>query len=392
MEVQVYNRTIAKRLLDQLYKNNFYTIETTYIPKTEKSVLNPYLLKPIAFYLPQFYPTEINNINWGNGFTEWNNVARAVPQYYGHYQPHIPEVFGYYDLRNVSVMEEQSNLAKDYGVYGFCFYYYFFKGVTQLEDPIKNFSANRKIHFPFCLCWANENWTRRWDGRSEEILLEQTYEPSYMKLFIENVARYMVMDNYIRINGRPLLIIYNALAVINLSSTIELWREYCRKEGIGDIFLVCAQTFGLEKHINIIQQFDACVEFPPHAIRLESRIDYSTLANTNFQGKIYHIKDYIETIEDQSMFTMFKCAFPSWDNTSRVMRNAKIFSDACPETFRMWLDKIIRYTIEKHSPENRFFFINAWNEWGEGAHLEPDRKYGYAFLDVLRNSLNQEYA
>ena len=389
--MQVYNRTITNRLLNQLYNNNFYDIGPSYVSRTRKKILNPYFLKPIAFYLPQFYPTEINDINWGKGFTEWNNVARAVPQYCGHYQPHIPECFGYYDLRNISIMKEQSELAKEYGIYGFCFYYYFFKGKTQLEYPIKNFYKNKNISFPFCLCWANENWTRKWDGKSEEILLEQTYEPQYMKMFIEKVSNYMVMDNYIRIKDRPMLIIYNAQAIINLVDTIEYWRKYCRNKGIGDIFLVCAQTFNLENHINIIKQFDACVEFPPHAIHLKNKIDYSILANTNFRGKIYHIKDYIDTIESQSSYPLFRCAFPSWDNTSRVMHNAKIFSDASPETFRIWIDKIIQYTIEEHFPEKRFFFINAWNEWGEGAHLEPDRKDGYAFLDVLRNSLNQEY-
>lgn len=388
--MQIYNRAITNRLLNQLYNNDFYNISSSYVSKTTKEILNPYSLKPIAFYLPQFYPTEINNINWGKGFTEWNNVARAIPQYYGHYQPHIPECFGYYDLRNFSIMEEQSQLAKEYGVFGFCFYYYFFKGKTQLEYPIKNFCQNIHNNFPFCLCWANENWTRKWDGKSAEILLEQTYEPHYMKLFIEKVSRYMVMDNYIRIKKRPMLIIYNAQSIVDLVSTIEHWRKYCRDNGIGDIFLVCAQTFGLENHIDIIKLFDACVEFPPHAIHLKNRIDYSTLTNTNFQGKVYHIKDYIDTIEDKSAYPLFRCAFPSWDNTSRVMQNAKIFSDACPDTFRIWLDKIVQFTIKEHLPESRFFFINAWNEWGEGAHLEPDRKYGYAFLDILRNSLKQE--
>lgn len=389
--MQVYNRDIANKLLKKIYSNNLYHVSSTYVPKTTEKIVNPHFLKPIAFYLPQFYPTEINDRNWGKGFTEWNNVARAVPQYYDHYQPHIPERFGYYDLRNASIMEEQVQLAKDYGIFGFCFYYYYFHGQTQLEYPIINFCSNKSICFPFCLCWANENWTRKWDGKSEEVLLKQTYEPYYMKHFIKQISHYLVMDNYIRIQNKPLLIIYNSLAIVNLENTIEYWREYCRSNGVGDIFLVCAKTFGLEANIDVIKQFDACVEFPPHAIYLKNRIDYSKLTNTDFQGKIYHIKDYIDTIGGETGYPLFRCAFPSWDNTSRVMQKAKIFSDACPDTFRIWLDKIIRYTLKEHLSDARLLFINAWNEWGEGAHLEPDRKYGYAYLDILRHCLNQEY-
>lgn len=388
--MQIYNRNIINKFLQQLYESNQYVVSSTYIPKTSQKIINKHDLKPIAFYLPQFYPIKINDINWGKGFTEWNNVAQAIPQYYGHYQPHVPECFGYYDLRNNCIMEEQSQLASEYGIYGFCFYYYFFKGQTQLEYPIKNFSSNKNIQFPFCLCWANENWTRKWDGKSKEVLLKQTYEPYYMNLFIEKISSYILMDNYIRVMGKPLLIIYNAQAITNLEATLDYWRKYCIHNGIGDIFLVCAQTFEVEKNIDIIKHFDACVEFPPHAIHLKNKVDYSNLTNTNFQGKIYHIQDYIDTLENKTTYPLYRCAFPSWDNTSRVKQNAKIFSDASPNTFRLWLDKIIQYTIENYIPDMRFFFINAWNEWGEGAHLEPDQKYGYAYLDTLRNCLNIE--
>lgn len=380
--MKIYERNVIAKQLKQLYTYDIYNIPNTYIPYTKHTITNKEHLKPVAFYLPQYYPTAVNNQNWGKGFTEWTNVARAVPQYIGHYQPHIPELLGYYDLRNAEIMEEQCRLAQNYGIYGFCFYYYYFSGETQLELPLINYANNSRIQFPFCLCWANENWTRKWDGRQQEVLLRQTYDDKYMEDFISKVSNYFLNDNYIRIDNRPMLIIYNAQAISNLEHYINYWRDYCIKHAFGEIFLVCAKTFGLNDP-HIINMFDACVEFPPHAINLKSRIDYSKLTNPDFCGSIYHIIDYIKQIPEATTYPVFRCAFPSWDNTARVREKGKIFADASPETFEMWLQKIINDTINQHSPNSRFFFINAWNEWGEGAHLEPDRKYGYAYLERI---------
>lgn len=386
--MKIYERNVLPELLKQLYKNNIYSISPDFVPYTGHSITNKENLKPVAFYLPQYYPTAINNQNWGKGFTEWTNVARAVPQYIGHYQPHIPELFGYYDLRNVEIMEEQCRLAQNYGIYGFCFYYYYFSGESQLEQPLINYVNNSSIQFPFCLCWANENWTRKWDGRQQEILLKQTYDDKYMKDFISKIVGYLSNDNYIKIGNRPVLIIYNAQTIPNLGYYIDFWKNYCIQHGLGEIYLMCAKTFGLSD-IHIINMFDACVEFPPHAIRLQSRIDYSKLTNPDFCGSVYHISDYIKQIPEETAYPIFRTAFPSWDNTARVGAHGKIFADATPDTFEMWLQKIIKETIDKHSPNTRFFFINAWNEWGEGAHLEPDRKYGYAYLKCLQKCIER---
>lgn len=386
--MKVYDRNIIQKQLERIYNYNIYNTLPTYIKRNKVSIKNENELKPIAFYLPQYYPTPINNQNWGDGFTEWTNVAKAVPQYYGHYQPHIPESFGYYDLRNVNIMEEQCELAKEYGIFGFCFYYYYFQGKTQLELPLVNYVNDSNINFPFCLCWANENWTRKWDGKDREILLKQTYTKKDMELFISKISKYFILDNYIKIDQRPLLIIYNPQDIPNLDSCIQLWRKFCLKVGIGDIFLICAKTFGLDS-MNIISKFDACVEFPPHDIRLENKIEYSLLTNKDFKGTMYHISDYINIMKNKFAYPLFRCAFPSWDNTARTSAKAKIFSDATPDTFETWLKEIIRYTIESYAPEHRYFFINAWNEWGEGAHLEPDRKYGFAYLEKLRKCLEE---
>lgn len=386
--MKIYNRDSAQKQLQHMQMYNIYDLTSTYVKRKKVVFTNRNKLKPIAFYLPQYYPTEINNQNWGNGFTEWTNVAKAIPQYYGHYQPHIPETFGYYDLRNVNIMEEQCRLAKEYGIFGFCFYYYYFHGTTQLELPLINYVNHPNINFPFCLCWANENWTKKWDGKNQDILLQQTYTKNDMLLFISKISKYFVQDNYIKIDQRPLLIIYNAQGIPHLDEYIELWRNFCLNTGVGEIFLVCAKTFGLDD-LNIINKFDACVEFPPHDIRLKNNIDYSLLTNMNFNGTIYHIQDYIKTINNINEYPLFRCAFPSWDNTARNATRAKIFSDASPVTFEMWLEKIISITIKSFPPEHRYFFINAWNEWGEGAHLEPDRKYGFAYLDILRKCLEE---
>lgn len=386
--MKIYERDVLRKQLKQLYDYNIYSTPSTYVPYTQHSVINKANLKPVAFYLPQYYPTAINNQNWGNGFTEWINVARTIPQYLGHYQPHIPELLGYYDLRNEEIMEEQCRLAMNYGIYGFCFYYYYFSGETQLELPLINYANNSKIQFPFCLCWANENWTRKWDGRQQEVLLEQTYDNKYMKNFIVRVTKYFSKDNYIKINNRPILIIYNAKAINNLEFYLDYWRNYCIKKGFGEVFLICAKTFDLN-NLDIINMFDACVEFPPHDIHTKPRIDHSRLTNSDFCGSIYHILDYLRKKPEAVPYRIFRCAFPSWDNTARVGKRGKIFADASPDTFEIWLQRIISDTIRNYSTETRFFFINAWNEWGEGAHLEPDRKYGYAYLECLLNCIER---
>lgn len=387
--MKIYERNNIQRQLETIYSNNIYNASPNYVEYNTNEITNPYFLKPIAFYLPQFYATAINDKNWGAGFTEWTNVAKAVPQYYGHYQPHIPERLGYYNLENINVMEEQCRLARNYGIYGFCFYYYFFQGENQLEFPVRNFAENPNISFPFCLCWANENWTRRWDGKNEEILLRQRYSYEDMRMLISKVSKYFIHKKYIKIDHRPLFIIYNPLEIPNLDEYIKLWRNLYSELGLGELFLVCAKTFGLD-NIDIIKKFDACVEFPPHGIHIGKKIDYSLLTNKFFEGSIYQIKEYIDNLDENYTYNLFKCAFPSWDNTARVGKKAKIFSDASPETFKLWLNKIINYTIKSKEKDKRYFFINAWNEWGEGAHLEPDRKFGYAYLDVLRKCIEEK--
>lgn len=387
--MKIYNRELLSSIVDNLYNVNPNTSPDTYVQYREESIINNHNILPVAFYLPQYYPIEINNIHWGEGFTEWSNVTRAVPQFVGHYQPHQPEKFGYYDTRIPNLLLEQALLAHKYGLKAFCFYYYYFQGKTELEYPLKIYANSTDAILPFCLCWANENWTRKWDGRENEILLQQKYDIHYLKDFITKISTYFSLPHYFKIKGRPLVLIYNPSAIPNLDVFITLWREHCYKNNIFNPYIIGAKTFDAEYDI-LNYGLDALMEFPPHGIKTSKINIGDKLLNPNFKGTIYSIKDHIEFIKQGIPFKIYRGVFPSWDNTSRVLERAKIFIDTEPDVFENWCDLVIDYTISEFDASSRLLFVNAWNEWGEGAHLEPDKKYGYAYLQVLRNCLNKK--
>ena len=340
-------------------------------------------LKLIAFYLPQFHPIPENDEWWGKGFTEWTNVSKALPQFAGHYQPHLPGELGFYDLRISDVQKRQAELAENYGITGFCFYYYWFGGRRILEMPLDRFAGNQAISFPFCICWANENWTKRWDGRDEEILLRQNYEHGDDVNFIKSIFSYIENERYIRVEGKPLIIIYRPSSLPDMKKTAETWRSYCKENGVGDIFLAyttSSDNFEPEKF-----GFDAAIEFPPNNIMCKEITDRYILMNKEFSGKIYDYSDLIRRCSeaDDVKYQLFRGITPGWDNSARKIKDCKIFQNSTPETFKKWLEDICSFTIGKYPAGRRFIFINAWNEWAEGAHLEPDRKFGYAYLDAI---------
>ena len=336
--------------------------------------------KIIAFYLPQFHPIPENNKWWGDGFTEWANVAKAVPQYVGHYQPHLPGELGFYDLRLPEVQRRQVELAKQYGIFGFCFYYYWFNGKRLLERPLDQFISNHEIDFPFCLCWANENWTRRWDGQESEILIGQDHSVESDIAFIKDVEPYLRHKNYIKVDGRPILIVYRPQIMPDPSGTAKRWKEYCREQGLGDIYLIAAQTFGLSDPRQV--GFDAAIEFPPHGIVIPEVTNQVEVLNPGYAGKIYNYQHVVAYMMQKKApdYRLFRTVMTSWDNTARRQNHAHIFINSDPSTYQSWLSYDLEYT-ERNLPEGeRFVFVNAWNEWAEGTHLEPDRKYGYAYL------------
>jgi glycosyltransferase involved in cell wall biosynthesis len=353
------------------------------------STLQP-LAKLIAFYLPQFHPIPENDQWWGRGFTEWTNVSKAVPNFMGHYQPHLPGELGFYDLRLPEVQKRQVELAKKYGIYGFCYYYYWFAGKRLLERPLDQYLANPHLDLPYCLCWANENWTRRWDGAEQEILIAQEYTEEQYLHFIKDISLYFADPRYIRIAGMPVLLVYRVNLIPDAQKAAETWRNECRKMGIGEIFLVAVQSFGITDPRPF--GFDAAVEFPPSNLG-EALINRNSvkLTNQNFRGGIfdYNIAAQVMLEKKHEGYTAFKTVFPSWDNTARRQNDAHIFINSSPKAYGNWLSKVVRYTTQNLPEDRRFIFINAWNEWAEGTHLEPDRFHGYAYLQTTAEAITR---
>jgi glycosyltransferase involved in cell wall biosynthesis len=343
-------------------------------------------VRVIAFYLPQFHPIPENDAWWGEGFTEWTNVRRAVPQFEGHYQPHEPDEFlGYYDLRDRSVQARQIELAKQYGIEGFCFYFYWFSGKRLLELPVENYLNDPSLDLPFCLCWANENWTRRWDGLDKEILIAQHHSDQDDLAFIQYVAKYLRDPRYIRVLGKPLLLVYRPSLFPDIRATAQRWRTWCRDNGIGEIYLAYPQSFDFVDPA--IFGFDAAIEFPP-SFHLPD-ITRHVKTYKGFEGIVYEWRWYIARSENypDPGYKLFRGVNPGWDNTARRKNHGRVFHNSSPQLFARWLNNAFADTLRRFDQEDeRLVFINAWNEWAEGSHLEPDRRYGYAWLLAVREA------
>lgn len=364
-----------------------------YIPRNMNaaSVINAEV-KYLAFYLPQYHPFPENDEWWGKGFTEWTNVTKAVPQFVGHYQPRLAGELGYYDLRNKDSIKQQMELAKQYGVYGFCIYYYWFDGKKLMDTPLNLIMENKDLDLPFCLCWANENWSRKWDGKNTDILIAQNYNEEFPEKFIKDIVPYMRDSRYIRVQGKPMLLIYNANEIPNLGETLKCWRNYCREQELGEIWLL-AVDFALNSHSREAG-FDGFVEFPPHSVYhygMETLNAELSIIDNNYAGKIF---DYGQIVREKKYLQRdtsryYKGIFLGWDNTARRPQNATVFHRFTIAAFKEWLTDITHFTLENHAAEDRYVFINAWNEWAEGTYLEPDRKYGYAALNTIYQVLKE---
>jgi glycosyltransferase involved in cell wall biosynthesis len=374
-------------LVDQLYTEP----GRDYQPRTERAVVDP-AVKLVAFYLPQFHPIPENDAWWGAGFTEWTNVTRAAPQFIGHYQPRLPGDLGFYDLRLPEVQERQIELARHYGIYGFCLHYYWFNGRRLLYRPLEQLLQRSELDFPFCICWANEDWTRRWDGHEGEVLIGQHHSPASDAAFIENAAHILRDRRYIRVDGRPLLVVYRPDILPEARTSIMRWREHARKVGLGELYLVAAQTFGFEDPRPL--GFDAAVQFPPHGVVLDDHTHTVELTNHRFTGRIYDYSDVVraKSASAEGDYPLFKTVMPDWDNTARRGAAGHAYVGSTPQRYQAWLEAAAEETIARQPTSDRYVFVNAWNEWAEGAYLEPDQKRGYAYLNATAGALDKARA
>lgn len=385
-------------------------------------------IRPIAMYLPQFHPIPENDQWWGKGFTEWRNVVKATPRFEGHYQPHLPADLGYYDLRVPETRVAQADLAKEYGIYGFCYYHYWFNGKRLLERPFQEVFESGKPDFPFMLCWANENWTRVWDGGDDEILLKQNYSKEDDFAHIKYLIPFFRDPRYIKVDGRPVFIIYKDALIPDIESTVNTFRDECAKSGI-DLYLCKFDrqrgTLDLNDSMHL---FDAAIEFQPLSgsflefkkqkatadktpdNRLPKYLDYKRYFNfakrklnalfkkseamNKPSDQVYSYEAFVNYDLDRTgsapEFKIFPGVSPGFDNSSRRQsKPALIFDGSTPELFKKWTSGKIAL-FEPFSKEENFIFINAWNEWAEGNHLEPCEKWGHGYLQALKDALEEE--
>jgi GT2 family glycosyltransferase len=347
-------------------------------------------VRAIAFVLPQFHPIPENDQWWGKGFTEWTNVTKAKANFASHEQPHEPADLGYYDLRVPETKAQQAELAARYGIHGFCYYYYWFAGKRLLYKPLEQILESGEPDFPFCMCWANESWSRAWDGRSGEVLIEQKHSDDDHRAFIQSLVPFFRDKRYIRVNGRPLLLIYRISIIPDIHKAVEIWRQECLLAGVQDPYLVAVQSYGLGDPTPY--GFDAAVDFPPHGTDIHNNLNAryaERMLNRNFNGYIVDMR----VPADMSMkratppYRSFRTVMPRWDNTARRQDNPLVFVNSTPMLYQRWLSHAVKDACRQFDGDERLVFINAWNEWAEGCHLEPDKLYGYAYLEATQRAL-----
>ncbi|MDH6265084.1 glycosyltransferase involved in cell wall biosynthesis [Rhizobium sp. SG_E_25_P2] len=344
----------------------------------------------IAFYLPQFHTFPENDEWWGKGFTEWRNLPRAIPRFAGHYQPRIPRDLSFYNLEDPAVMRRQVQMAMDMGLWAFCFYFYWFNRHRLMEKPLDAFRDDKSLNMPFMILWANENWTRRWDGADQEILIQQDQLPEDDEALVDCLQSYFSDARYVRIGGRPLLVVYRADIIKDSQSTLDRWRAIFKDRHNEEPLFFLAQTFLAEDPNKY--GFDGAIEFPPHKL---ANFVADTFRNTEildweFEGSVLPYPEVIDVSlnETPPSFPLAKTVCPSWDNSSRRKTGALVFDGATPQLFGRWLDGAIDYSRANPVLGENIVFINAWNEWCESAYLEPDVHYGGAVLNELARTIS----
>lgn len=350
----------------------------------------------IAIHLPQYHPFRENDEWWGRGFTEWTNVAKARPRFRGHYQPHIPADLGFYDLRLEETRIAQAELAKEFGIYGFCYYHYWFNGHQLMERPLEEILSSGKPDFPFMLCWANENWTRAWDGGVRNTLIEQTYSEQDDREHIRFLCeKYFKDKRYIRIDNKPVFCIYRSTLFPNIEKSIAIMRDEARKFG-EELYLCRFESHGICGKEYLNSGFDAAVDFQPHMGDNITLVDYIKKRFNNMYNKVFHklfftiVDDYEKyvrnTLKEHVDYKRYPCVCPMWDNSPRrVGMPFYALNNSTPQKYEYWLSEILK-KFRPFSSEENLVFINAWNEWAEGNHLEPDLKWGLSYLEATKRA------
>lgn len=367
-------------------------------------------MKTIAFYLPQFHRTPENDKWWGEGFTEWTNMKKAQPLFEGHYQPRIPLNKNYYDLSDVENIRWQAKIAKENGIYGFCFYHYWFNGKLLLEKPIHLFRENEDIDMNYCLCWANENWTNGWVSDKNNILIEHDFNnKDDWKKHIDYFISFFKDERYIKIDNKPVLIIYypNIVGKV-LKEMMDFWKEEAKKEGFEGITYIFQHPFFYYDKTTDKTIFDYGIEFQPTFARLsrynnDSRFQNVKIKISKFlQQKLniyIHLKNkklvkydydemWQEILNTNPETYMFPGAFVDWDNTPRKGTRGSVIIGANPDKFKKYFSKLVKKAKSVYKKD--YIFIFAWNEWAEGGYLEPDERYGYKYLNAIRDVLLEE--
>jgi lipopolysaccharide biosynthesis protein len=363
--------------------------------------------KLVAFYLPQFHPIQENDAWWGPGFTEWRNVAVARPRFRGHHQPHIPADLGFYDLRLPETRQAQANLARQYGVHGFCYYHYWFNGTRLLERPFDEVLHGGSPDFPFCLCWANESWTRTWDGFEHQILMKQCYSAADSQRHIEWLIQAFKDERYIRVDGKPLFIFWRLSDIPDASALITMWRAKAVSSGLPGLYL-CAMRNGhtSARDLELLQVgADAILDFQPNwtsfpksgnlvnrlAVMGKDLLPASVFQALGRSVSASRVLDYDGIVGAKIAaavpgdYTVYPCVFPTWDNSAR-RKSAMIIQNDDAGRYQQWLEAAID-SVSRYEPGRQIVFVNAWNEWAEGCHLEPDLEHGHAFLVATARAL-----
>lgn len=331
------------------------------------------MARSIAFYLPQYHAIPENDAWWGAGYTEWTSVQRARPLFLDHYQPHVPAELGYYDLRDAAVRKLQADMARRYGIEGFCYYHYWFAGRRLLERPFDEVLSGGEPDFPFCLCWANQSWTGIWHGAPHRILVEQTYPG------VDDHERHFAFllkafrdPRYIRVEGKPLLLIFAPRDLPQPAQLLEFWRQKARDAGLPGLFvLAIGHVRWNEKLIGLGYDGTLIMKVPPPRIRFAEPTVYE---HADIVDELVHVRTP-GTID-------FPCVSPNWDNTPRTGKNGVVLTHSTPDLF--YQNLVTAHRSLAGEPEDRkLIFIKAWNEWGEGNHLEPDLRTGHGFLEQI---------